>query len=74
MNINMSESARNPEDVVTVRDFIELLRTRADLDDKIMFRSDKKEMMLFDVNSKANVAVVDFVRGKYADRLDEDGD
>ena len=63
---------RQPEDVVTVEDFISLLRRNTKLDDKIVFRSpDKKECMLFDVESKAGIAMVDIVAKKTANRLDE---
>lgn len=68
----LSEASRQPEDVVTVGDFIELLRTRADLDDKLMLRVAKKTAMLFDVNSRAGTTVVDIVPALDAKRLDED--
>ena len=58
---SIEESSRNPEDVVTVGDFIELLRRRAKLDDKLMLRVAKKNAMLFDVNSRAGTTVVDVV-------------
>ena len=38
---------KQPEDVVTVKDLIELLRRNTDLDDRIMFRTNKKECMFF---------------------------
>lgn len=66
----LDESAREPEDVVTVGDFIELLRRRTKLDDKIVFRTNKKEMVLLDVISKGGVAVVDSVVGN--SRMNED--
>jgi len=66
----LDESARSPEDVVTVGDFIELLRTRTKLDDKLMLRVHKKEAMLFDVNSRGGVTVVDIVPS--AGRMNED--
>ena len=66
----LDESAREPEDVVTVGDFIELLRRRTKLDDKIVFRTNKKEMVLLDVNSKGGVAAVDTVVGN--SRMNED--
>lgn len=59
---------------MTVGDFIELLRRNAKLDDKIVFRTmDKKECMLFDVESKAGVALVDIVAKKNAENVDESG-
>lgn len=71
---NIDETVRQPEDVVTVGDFIELLRRNAKLDDKIVFRTmDKKECMLFDVESKAGVALVDIVAKKNAENVDESG-
>ena len=75
---NLDESIE-PEDVVTVKDFIELLRKRTKLDDKLMFRSDTKENILADVVSKAGIALVDLVEGTAkeknvyeADELDSD--
>ena len=67
----LNESSRNPEDVVTVEDFIELLRARTNLDDKLMFRSYKKEALLFDVNSKAGITIVDIVPSADAKRISE---
>ena len=67
----LDESARNPEDVVTVEDFIELLRARTNLDDKLMFRAYKKEALLFDVNSKAGITIVDIVPSADAKRISE---
>lgn len=67
----LDESARNPEDVVTVEDFIELLRSRTNLDDKLMFRAYKKEALLFDVNSKAGITIVDIVPSADAKRISE---
>ena len=67
----LDESSRNPEDVVTVEDFIELLRARTNLDDKLMFRSYKKEALLFDVNSKAGITIVDIVPSADAKRISE---
>lgn len=58
---DIAESTRQPEDVVTVEDFIELLRRRAKLTDKIMFRVYKKNGMLLDINSRGGTAVVDIV-------------
>ena len=63
-----------PEGVVTVEDFIKLLRVNAKLDDKVMFRSDKQEIALFDINTKAGITVVDFIDNKRSDRLNEDDD
>lgn len=68
----LSEAARQPEDVVTVEDFIELLRRNAKLDDKLMFRVNKASAMLFNVNSRAGTAVVDIIPAKDSRRLDED--
>ena len=67
----LDESARNPEDVVTVEDFIELLRSRTNPDDKLMFRACKKEALLFDVNSKAGITIVDIVPSADAKRISE---
>ena len=67
----LDESARNPEDVVTVEDFIELLRSRTNLNDKLMFRAYKKEALLFDVNSKAGITIVDIVPSADAKRISE---
>ena len=67
----LDESARNPEDVVTVEDFIELLRARTNLDDKLMFRAYKKEALLFDVNSRAGITIVDIVPSADAKRISE---
>ena len=67
----LDESARNPEDVVTVEDFIELLRARTNLDDKLMFRAYKKEALLFGVNSKAGITIVDIVPSADAKRISE---
>ena len=67
----LDESARNPEDVVTVEDFIELLRARTNLDDKLIFRAYKKEALLFDVNSKAGITIVDIVPSADAKRISE---
>ena len=67
----LDESSRNPEDVVTVEDFIELLRARTNLDDKLMFRAYKKEALLFDVNSKAGITIVDIVPSADAKRISE---
>lgn len=67
----LDESARNPEDVVTVEDFIELLRSRTNPDDKLMFRACKKESLLFDVNSKAGITIVDIVPSADAKRISE---
>lgn len=71
-NDNVSESARVPEDVVTVEDFIELLRLRVNLDDRLVFRSSKKEATLFDVSSKAGTTIIDIVPSSDARRLNED--
>lgn len=60
----LDESVREPEDVVTVADFIEILRRRTSLDDKVLFRSRNRLLELFDVESKAGTAVVDFIVGK----------
>ena len=70
----LDESSRNPEDVVTVEDFIELLRSRTNLDDKLMFRTYKKEALLFDVNSKAGITIVDIVPSADAKRISESED
>lgn len=67
----LDESSRNPEDVVTVEDFIELLRARTNLDDKLMFRAYKKEALLFDVNSRAGITIVDIVPSVDAKRISE---
>ena len=67
----LDESARNPEDVVTVGDFIELLRSRTDLDDKLVLRVAKKTAMLFDVNSKAGTTVIDIIPSIDAKRVNE---
>ena len=67
----LNESSRNPEDVVTVEDFIELLRARTNLDDKLMFRAYKKEALLFGVNSKAGITIVDIVPSADAKRISE---
>ena len=67
----LDESARNPEDVVTVEDFIELLRSRTNLDDKLMFRAYKKEALLFDVKSRAGITIVDIVPSADARRISE---
>lgn len=67
----LDESARNPEDVVTVEDFIELLRSRTNLNDKLMFRAYKKEALLFDINSKAGITIVDIVPSADAKRISE---
>ena len=67
----LDESSRNPEDVVTVEDFIELLRARTNLDDKLMFRAYKKEALLFDVNSRAGITIVDIVPSADAKRISE---
>ena len=73
--IAIDESIGNdPEDVVTVEDFMKLLRAKADLDDKVMFRLDKQEIALFDINTKAGITVVDFIDNKRSDRLNEDDD
>ena len=58
------DEAVEPEDVVTVGDFIELLRRRTNLDDKIVIRCNKKEKVLFDVESKAGTAIVDILDAK----------
>lgn len=58
------DEAVEPEDVVTVGDFIEILRRRTQLDDKIVFRCNKKEKVLFDVESKAGTAIVDVLDAK----------
>lgn len=68
----LSEAARQPEDVVTVEDFIEFLRRDTKLDDKLMFRVNKASAMLFNVNSRAGTAVVDIIPAKDSRRLDED--
>ena len=60
----LDEDATEPEDVVTVGDFIELLRRNSKLDDKLVFRSNKKEMILFDVNSKGGTTLVDIIDRK----------
>ena len=66
--------ARQPEDVVTVEDFIEVLHRRTKLDDKIMFRGNKRELVLKDVVSKGQTALVDLVEGKASKILEtEDG-
>ena len=67
----LDESSRNPEDVVTVEDFIELLRARTNLDDKLMFRAYKKEALLFDVNSRAGITIIDIVPSVDAKRISE---
>jgi len=66
---DVNESARQPEDVVTVEDFIELLSRITKPDDRIMFRVHKKNGMLFAVNSRGGTAVVDIVPA-----VDEDED
>ena len=63
--------ADEAEDVVTVGDFIEILRKKTKLDDKIVFRADKKEMVLAEVDSKSGIAVVDVVYGKANGKLYE---
>ena len=68
----LDESAQQPEDVVTVGDFVELLESRTKLDDKIMFRTNKSPCVLFDVQSKGGTALVDLVKGKYNDNVLED--
>ena len=55
----------DPEDVVTVEDFITMLKTHAQPNDKLLFRVNKQEHSLFDAHSKGGVAVIDFVKGKY---------
>ena len=62
--VNVNESARQPEDVVTVDDLVSVLRRNGNPNDKVMFRIDKKECMLFDINSKGGTTVVDIVKGK----------
>lgn len=62
--VSESTAVVEPEDVVTVGDFIELLRRRTKLDDKIVFRCDKEERALLDVTSKAGVTVVDVLDAK----------
>ena len=62
--VALNESKNDPEDVVTVKDFIYLLREKTDLDDKISFRANKKENVLLNVDSKNGYAVIDFVDGK----------
>lgn len=62
--VALSESSDDPEDVVTVKDFIHLLREKTDLNDKLSFRANKKECVLVDVDSKSGTSVVDLVYGK----------
>lgn len=59
----LDESTR-PEDVATVGDLILLLKTH-DPKDQVMFRADKQEYSLVDVQSKDGVTVLDFAKGKY---------
>jgi hypothetical protein len=70
---NINEAARSPEDVVTVDDFISVLKRNANPNDKIAFRSyrDKNEMAVFDIHSKGGVTVVDVVAKK---KVDEEED
>ena len=63
-NEEVNEATYEPEDVVTVGDFISLLERRTDANDKITFRCNKKDCILFDVGSKGGIAVVDLVYGK----------
>ena len=70
----LAEDEKNPEDVVTVGDFIELLRSRADLNDKLMLRVAKKTATLFDVNSKAGTTVIDIIPSIDAKRVNESED
>lgn len=60
----VNEAVYDPEDVVTVKDFIEIIRRRSDLDDKLQFRSNKKPAALFDVISKAGITIVDVIDAK----------
>lgn len=64
----------DPEDVITVKDFIKLLRKKAALEDKLVFRTEKSPTLLFDINTKAGITVVDFIDNKLSDRLNEDDD
>ena len=64
----------DPEDVITVKDFIKLLRKKAALEDKLVFRAEKSPTLLFDINTKAGITVVDFIDNKLSDRLNEDDD
>ena len=61
----LDEAKDSPEDVVTVEDFITMLKTHAQPNDKLLFRVNKQEHSLFDAHSKGGVAVIDFVKGKY---------
>ena len=69
---NINEAARSPEDVVTVDDFISVLKRNANPNDKIAFRSyrDKNEMAVFDIHSKGGVTVVDVVAKKKVNETD----
>lgn len=56
---SLNES-QEPEDVITVADFIGLLNKRCKPDDKIEFRSNKKtSQLLADVTSKGGITVVE---------------
>lgn len=70
----LAEDEKNPEDVVTVGDFIELLRSRADLNDKLMLRVAKRTATLVDVNSKAGTTVIDIIPSIDAKRMNESED
>ena len=68
-NVKLNEARfLDATDVVTVEDFIKYLNNQfINLNDKIMFRCNKKECFLFNAYTKHNVALIDLYPGKLSE-------
>lgn len=60
----IDEAAYDPEDVITVKDFLEIIARRVSKYDTVFFKSGKTMLELIDIHAKGGVTVLDFMKSK----------